>query len=910
MRIQLAGRIGLLVWLLFGSRPAAAEIITFEELSPGGGAQPVLNFYANRGVIFAGSARDYSQGLPIPNFAHSGTKAIETCFAQEFCTVPIEMTFTSAQARVRVFAGMNFPIVSGPMTITMRAFAADNSLVGQRSVTLPINTAPTPIQSPLEITTATAVIVRVTVGVESNGVPSFSNGLAIDDVEFDVVGPPPPCTATQAPTVTILQPANGTTVQFNQFVIAFMVSSGDPFAVTTLTDAGPGQTKTSTFPGFSGTFGPTVINGLLVPGPSTLTIGVADCFGSAQRSVSITFTPIATDATFHMLGLEATQVVQNIPSSVPLVADKPTTVRVYFRVSGSTPVITGVRGRLTAYRPADSLGNLGQPITGSVQSMNTISVDQSADLKAKRLDLNQSLNFAVPPEWMTDGRAHFRLTLDVVGSPSSPVQIPCEGCQNTLGNGRPSFYTFHPMPTLNLRIIGLAYAIGMGPANQAPRALDFNLFESWVRRAFPAAQFNVTTSTVVATDAFPFDCHAANAQLASIRATEVNAGTDPRTHYMGLVINTGGFMRGCSDGVPDDDPDPSVVASSPTGDTGGLNSRPRNTTGDTDGSFGDWYGGHELMHTFGRKHPGFCGGNSHDDDDFPNPNGQISDNLQTFVGFDRGDSANGISPKVISPFRFDIMTYCDQPQWFSSYQYLGVMRRFKEENGVPTNDLLFTAGSGREATGAQGSGAAAASNGFVSVVAIVNVTKQTGAIRYVDHVGRSTPAGPPRNPLAAVRFVDGAGKVIETFPAAVREDSDREPGEDRVGLVQIVVPMQPAAASLELVLQGKVVSRRTISKHAPVVKGLRISALATKLAGQPGQTLTWIGADLDLNPLTYLVQISSDGEKWDTIATGLKASKLTVTEAQLQGGPRRVRVIASDGFNVSQPAIVEIPAAK
>ena len=708
------------------------------------------------------------------------------------------------------------------------------------------------------------------------------------------------------PTVVITQPTNGTTVQFDQFVLAFAVSTGDPFAVTTVTDTGSGQTKTATFPGFTGTFGPTLISGLLVPGPSTLTVTVQDCHGTAQRSVGITFTPIATDARFHVLGFEPTQVVQNIPNGVPLVADKPTVVRVYLRLSGSTPAITGVRGRLAAYRPANSFGDLGLPLPGSVQSMNTITVDQSADLKAKRLLLTQSLNFQLPADWITDGRAHFELRLDVDGSPSSPVQIPCEGCQNTLGTGGPSFNTFHPMPTLNLRIVGLAYAIGLGPANQTPRATDFNLFESWVRRSFPAAQFNVTTTTVTAANTFPFTCNQANAQLASIRATEVANGIDPRTHYMGLVINTGDFMRGCSAGIPDD-PDPSVVASSPTGATSGLNPRPGNVAGDTDGSFGDWYGGHELMHTFGRKHPGFCNGNSDDDDDFPNPNGQISDNLQTHVGFDRGDPANSIPPTVISPFKFDIMTYCNQPQWFSVHNYLGVMRRFNDENGGSTNDLFFTNGSGPEATGSQADAGGTVTGDFVSVVATVNLTKQTGAIRHVDHVGRATAPGRLQNQLAAVRFVDGSGRVIESFPAWVREDSDRAPNEDRTGLVQVVVPRQPAAASLELVLEGKVVSRRVISKHAPIVKGLRVSALATELSGQAGQTLTWVGADLDLNRLTYLVQLSGEGGTWETIATGLTASKVTVTGEQLKGGPRRVRVIANDGFNVSEPATIEIP---
>ena len=130
-------------------------------------------------------------------------------------------------------------------------------------------------------------------------------------------------------------------------------------------------------------------------------------------------------------------------------------------------------------------------------------------------------------------------------------------------------------------------------------------------------------------------------------------------------------MRGCASGIPDS-PDASVVASSPTGDPNGPHI-PTNSVGDTDASFGDWYGGHELAHTFGRCHPGFCNGNSSDDDNFPNPNGQISDNRQTYVGLDFGDVVNG-EPKqiVISPFAFDIMTYCNQPQWLSAYAYEGV----------------------------------------------------------------------------------------------------------------------------------------------------------------------------------------------------------------------------------------------
>lgn len=910
MRSHSTGPLCLLALSLCVSRPAAAEIITFEEMSPNGGPAQVLNFYADRGIIFRASAFDYSKGPVIPNFAHSGTKGIETCFAVEFCTSPIEITFTKAQAHVSVFAGFDGPLGQAA-TVVMRGFATDGTQVAQASITLPLNTVSTPIQTALAITTTSPTIVRVTVGIESGGAPTFTNGLALDDVEYDTVGPPPPCTSPQPPTVDLSQPTSGTTVLFNQFLLAFFVTSGDPFAVTTVTDSGPGGSKTMTLAGFTGAFGPLSMNGLLVPGASTLTIAVKDCRGTAQTSASITFTPIATDEQFHMLGLEATQVVQNIPSSVPLVAGKPTFVRVYLRVSGGTPSITGVRGTLVAYRPANSFGDIGPPLVGSVKSSNAITVDNSLDLKARRRKLTGSLNFQLPSDWITQGKAHFEVTLDVDGSPNSPVSIPCDGCHNIIGTGNANFQTFHTMPTLRLRVVGLDYNGGTGTSPHTTRPADFALFQSWVQRAFPAALFTFTNSSVTSANTFPFTCDQANAELASIRATELAAGTDPHTKYVALVINTGGFMRGCSSGVPDS-PDTSVVASAPTGDTKNLpgdDPKPINVTGDTDASWGDWYGGHELSHTFGRRHPGFCNGNSSDDDDFGNPNGQISDNLETFVGLDRGDAANSIPMAVISPFAFDIMTYCNQPQWFSAHNYIGVFDRFRAENGITGNDFAPTAGT-RATNGAQ-AGSNGASGDFVSIVATVNLTKHTGAIKFVDHVGHAADQGPLQNQLAAVRFVDAAGKVLGTFPTWVRENSDLDqtPGADRTGLVQIVVPVERAAASLELVLEGKVVSRRAISKHAPVVKALKISALAT-LLGKRGRTLTWLGLDLDVNPLTYLVQLSGEGDTWETVATGLTVSKVTLTDEQIGPGPRRVRVIANDGFNVSEPATIEIAPAK
>jgi hypothetical protein len=899
------------------TRASAVEIVTFEEMSPDGpgtgGVIPVLNFYAAKGVIFNAVAIDYSRGIAIPGFAHSGTKAIETCYASEFCSVPIDISFTAAQARVKLWVGFSARLDQS-ITVVMRAFASDGSQVGQASATLGPNPAPTTIQTPLEVSTMAATITRVTAGIESGGTVSLTNNLAIDDVEFDTAGPPPTCAATQDPTVDITQPTNGGTVQFNQFNLAFHVATGDPFAITTVTDAGSGQENSVNYPAFNGAFGPTYMNGLLVPGTSTLTVAVEDCYGSAQASVIIDYSPIAPDERFHVLGFEATQVVQNVPSSVPLVADKPTLVRVYLSVTGSTSVVRRVRGTLFAYRPLNSHLDRGPRLQGVVHSLDVIHVDSTTDLKAQRLNLGSSLNFELPADWISDGAVHFEVTLDVDGSPSSPVNIPCDGCNNIFFDGTPVFVQFVAMPVFRLRIVGLQYPDPRDhrtPPRRmlAPRPLDFALFQSWVQRAYPAGNFEVSTTTVTSNQTWPFDCHAANAQLAAIRANEVGNGRDTHTHYVALVINNepDGFMRGCSSGVPDS-PDTSVVASSPTGDpVGGTGPVPNNVFGETDGSFGGWYGGHELAHEFGRKHPGFCKDNSHDDSSFPNPNGQISDVWQTYVGLDKGDRLNGISESVISPFAFDIMTYCNQPQWFSAYNYLAVLQRLRAENGLPSlmqRPAMTLAESSTRVPNE------AMVGDFVSIVASVNLTRNTGVIRHIDRVTRATVPAVQPDQIASVQLRDRRGKVVQSVPAWVRIDTDIPAGQDQTGLVQVTIPVEPSAARVDLLLRGRLVSTRAISAHSPVVKDLKLVTLTRRNGAGVQRVLRWVGSDADRDKLTYTVQISDKRGSWETIAIGLRQTQLGLTDQQLQGPPyRRVRVIANDGYNASPPTAIELGPA-
>jgi len=69
-------------------------------------------------------------------------------------------------------------------------------------------------------------------------------------------------------------------------------------------------------------------------------------------------------------------------------------------------------------------------------------------------------------------------------------------------------------------------------------------------------------------------------------------------------------------------------------------------------------------------------------------------------------------------------------------------------------------------------------------------------------------------------------------------------------------------------------------------------------------TVTWTGADADGDPLTYMLQYSSDnGATWEALTADLTATSYNVPRRLLRRtSAGRVRVIASDGFSYGIPA--------
>ena len=598
-----------------------------------------------------------------------------------------------------------------------------------------------------------------------------------------------------------------------------------------------------------------------------------------------------TEPPVRVEGIEITQGVQDLGQSIPLVAGKRTVIRVYLGHPES-PGIT-VRGEIAVRRgPAD--------VPFLIQSDNVAVLDpaEADNLPIKREDADRSLNFVLPAN--DEGPLHIEVVSITDTTTNTEVAFS--------GDRRPVVW-FHASAPLRLRVIGFRYT--QDGVAHVPTPVDFALLQSWLERAFPIGQLILTQAvTDVTTGEVPFGCGDINSQLAALRALDMDAGGDERTHYYGLVSDGGFFMRGCAAGIPQE-PQPDTVASGPTG--------PGTWGWDLDGSYGDWYGAHELGHTLGRRHPGFCGESESDLDNYPFENGQLANGNDSFVGFDVGDPANGIAMRALPGTQWhDVMTYCAR-QWLSAYTYLGIRRRLDAEDaldpdgtsgptpgaraavpipsgGRPDERFPHTASPASEArqehravTGAEaGDGTGVP----VSVVATVNLTAVSGQIRYVTPLERRRPMKGTGSD-AVLRVADDTGTVLGEFPVEVRLDSEILPGQDLHGLVDAVVEVDPEARAIELVVDSTVVDRYHVGGAAPQMRAARVEGTT--------DGLVVAGEATEAEAATYAVQVSTDdGRSWQTVAVGRTTPSVEIDRSVFAPGQTvRVRVMASNGLERS-----------
>ena len=658
-------------------------------------------------------------------------------------------------------------------------------------------------------------------------------------------------------------------------------------------------------------------------GAAPAVAATAAAFGTGADSAFAPFRPLPPLPPFVLNlvmldGLEVVQEVQDLGHSVPLVAGKATIVRAYLKYRTAAEV----RGELRVARSANGPWTI-VPSVGTAQLDPARSGATPAQLRSRRTDLRFSLNFRLP---------------DAVTGPG-PLFLRMGAVTRTSGTRLPSIagiqtrtITFRPPAALRVRLVRMSYR--MGGQTFEPTATDAALFASWLRRAYPTGQLVISTGTATANPAAPFDASAINAQLIAMRAVDVATGTDARTHYYGMVADGGFFMRGLASGIPQT-PAPGTVASGPTG--------PSTFGWDGDGSYGDWYGGHELGHTFGRYHAEFCGAAG--GAPYPFPNGQLSGPDESFVGLDVGDPGLGLPLRLVGgAAAHDVMTYCSS-QWLSSFTYDGIYQRLLAENALPAGP-----GTGGMAMvlGAHHEGAAGPAG--MRVIGSINLTAGTGAIGAVlpagsggdelggdelggddlggdelggdelggdelggDQLRADRPDGAPDGPdgrtppdpgpgagigRLAIRLLDGDGAVVDERPAAFRPSSCQDPGEDVTGVLDATVPVPAGAATVEVLLDGAVLDHRPIGGPASTTGALAPGVAAAGLTPDGGRRLAWQVADAP-DGQRYAVQLSADdGATWRTVAVDLARPEVELAAGELTGpagGPVLARLVALTG---------------
>lgn len=549
--------------------------------------------------------------------------------------------------------------------------------------------------------------------------------------------------------------------------------------------------------------------------------------------------------------IEVTQAIQDLNHSVDLVAGKKTYVRVHVhsptQIASVTATLKGKHGAVTL-----------PPILSPGNPSNQITIKTSPN----RALINESFWFQIPPEWTTAGN----LTLT--------ARIDPNNAKNDLDltdNIKTVTVNFNTSAALRLRIMNIQYTSG-GSTYLAPSS-DMDALESWLRRAYPIPNLIVSRQTYIYPVSGLPNVDTLHGYLALSKILRmIFSGEDSRVVYYGMVDDGGGFMRGKAAGIP------STIAAGPTGsDDWGW---------DYDGTYGDWYGGHEIGHTRGRYHAEFCGAGG--GAAYPYTGGRISPDLTgngAIYGFDITTRA------IYGPDWKDVMTYCDN-EWMSDFTYEGIR--------------TYLAGLGLAALEQSTSVTA---NDFLAIAGMADLSSNTATISDIYKITQTnTLPLPAAGPDWAIVLKGGGGTILASYPFVPDELTDAEESVGTPAVIAEVVPWTAGTTLVEIQYQGVVKASRSVSANAPTVT--LTAPTGGSLPAGPFQA-TWSGADADPGTtLTYSLFYSPDsGVTWETLATGLSGSGVQLDTAQLPGGPILLRVVASDGFLTAQSTsgVITVP---
>jgi hypothetical protein len=582
---------------------------------------------------------------------------------------------------------------------------------------------------------------------------------------------------------------------------------------------------------------------------------------SPTRTRTPTATPIPT-ADLVAGNLEITQAVQDLNNSVRLVAGKRTFVR--FHVHSGTGKSAWGTAKLTVQKGVS---------TAVLSPINGLYGLQQVQAVAYRGSLNYSFLFELPDAF----RSGTIILTARVKTLSNVVDI------NPGNNQITTQATFESAPGLSFVIFRIGY--GFGGSKYYPPVNHVNMLIDWLRRAYPTPKVQFTVRDLYwgtmsrkwtpdpngggGWDSTNPTCDGVNAVLLQMWYQDYIMGKiSEHTHYYGMVDDTIAFMRGCS-------PVPGKTASGPTG-IGSYG-------WDFDGSYGDWYGGHELGHSFGRGHANFCGAVG--GPSYPYAFGWISPVMggpTALYGFDAGNWA------IYDPTWHDVMTYCDN-QWMSDFTYEALLNWFQ----------------GKGSAAAAPAGASAATDRLM-VAGSIDPATNAVALEQLYVVPNAPDVAPSVPGPYAIVLRGAGGAELARYPFTPAEvdggPSLQSPSARDVNLLGISEMVPYASGTVRVDIEGPGgagLKTVTAGANPPVVQVLSPNGGETP-SGDP-LTVTWSASDPDGDPLAFTVQYTPDnGATWQMVTQSVTRTSAQIPRANLTAGTAaRFRVWASDGIHTA-----------
>ena len=576
---------------------------------------------------------------------------------------------------------------------------------------------------------------------------------------------------------------------------------------------------------------------------------------SANNSISAT-TSIKPDV--ELLGLEVTQVVQDLSNSVPLVADKKTFIRAYVRTT---------RLQSGAVMSANLVGtNSGGVFNGRLSPSNpggTVKVVE----KPQRSQLVDSFYFELPPDWIKAGNLQFRFeSSDSFLTCSEPDSAP--NCAATV--------TFNTVNPFSIKLLALTFTDASNVSHSASFRDVLNTANEMLN-AYPISRFDGDTgvATTKSNPCLGFSVFPnIRKELNALRNTECKTRTC-KQFYQGLLAD----QSSCN----------------PASGANGESDLPGNASAVWAVTDRATTRIHEQGHALGLVHVDKTGTEACANASgtlIPCPKLEGDGSLSLSKDQFNINTAYGVNSSTMEIFpaeTADFMSYATV-RWPSRQNYVVLYNKMKAATSPEPDGSHMVAAT--QTVQIDGS-------------VVLDGTAGTLGSVFVSTTAASIATPPPG--AYAIRFENAQGGTLNTYSFDPILSSDNL----TTGIIALQLPWDPSTKRIVLLLNGQILASRLASANVPTVRVTSPNG-GENLNGASA-TFSWTAADTDGDTLTYALDYSKDnGATWIPLAANWSSTSFPVNPASLAGSNQALfRVTASDGFNTAQDqsdAVFTVPS--